>query len=284
MSNKKLRHRGEEEETSSIFGNRALTLVGGALVVVVFIVVGIVLVTLLGGDDLSKPDPKQPELPALGALPDAPRSSVADLLENASFDTMSADDRAKVAAEVLRMFADTDVRGSSPVILGLDISRRGGQTRATREYRISADNPGATPLIVTSTSFFCDGTPGTVDLYRLRDTGLDRETEYDTRSVDSPPVQRLFSGMDWSAAKDLGFREINGRRAHGAGLLYRPQATSEPVNVEQWFDVENGRLLYYVGSNGPELQGWTFDWRTPPPITVPEGLNTPPCAAAIIGE
>jgi hypothetical protein len=284
VSNKKHRNRDAQAPTAGSSRNRILTLVGGALLVVLFIFVGIAIVTLLGGDDLSKEDPKAPDLPALGALPDAPRSAVADLLENGSFDTMSAEDKAKVAAEVARIFGDANLRASSTVIPGLDVASRNGRIRASRQYKVSAENAGDQLLLTTTTVFYCDGPNGTFDLYRLDDTGVERKTTYTKESSASPPFQRLFASADWSKAKDLGFREVSGRRVHGVQLTYTSSDSTSVVEAEQWYDVENARLLYHRSVNVDPGDGYFFDWRTPPPITVPEEMATPPCAGEVTGD
>lgn len=284
MSNKKLRNRDEGEKTPSIFEKRWFTILGGILFVSLFIALGIVIVTALGGDELSKEDPKQPELPALGAAPDVPRSPNADLLASTSFEDMTPEQRKAIADDAARQFANGEVRVSSDQIPGLDIARRDGHTRATRQFRIGDQNPGSELSLITTTIFYCDGPPGTVDIYRVDDSGFEANATYDRKSADSPPFERLFPGADWSAPADLGRNTINGIEVRGVQIKYRPQETADPVDVEHWYDIDTGRLIFYRDAKVDSRFGYYIDWRVPPPIEVPEEMNTPPCASLVTGE
>lgn len=284
MSNKKQRNREHDDPKPSIFNSRAFTILGGVLFVALFIAVGIVTVTLLGGDELSEGDPDLPPLPALGQAPDTGRSPNADLLANTSFDDMTPAQRQAIADDAARLFADANVRVSSEQVTALDVARRGGRTRATIQYRYTDDTPGGAWALTRTIVFYCDGPPGTVDTYRVDDTGFEASATYDRRSEDAPPFQRIFPGADWSEPRDLGLRDINGIRVRGVQIHYRPQATSAPIDVEHWYDIETGRLTFYKDVDQDVRLGYFFDWREPPPFEVPAELTTPPpCASLVTG-
>lgn len=284
MSNKKQRNRQTDETQPSIFNSRAFTILGGVLFVGLFIALGVVIVTLLGGDELSEGDPDLPDLPALGEAPDTGRSPHADLLADTSFDDMTAEQREAIADEAERLFADANVRVSSQQVPGLDIARRDGNTRATVQYRYSDGSPGGVWTLVTTTIFYCEGPDGTVDIYRVDDSGFDSAATYDRKDADSPPFQRVFRGADWSEPKDLGLQVINRVRARGVQLKFRPQEGAAPVDVEHWYSIETGRLIYYNDVGVDDALGYFFDWREPPAIQIPEELETPPpCASLVTG-
>lgn len=284
MSNKKLRNRDQGDERPSLLDKATVRILGGALLVLLFVGVGIGIVTLLGGDDLSKEDPEFPPIPALGEEPTAERSEVADLLESKSFDDMTEDEIKRIADEVVAVMANADVRFSSDATPAIDVWKRDGRTRAARAFRYREGAPGGGLVLETTTAFYCDAPEGMVDVYHVVSTGFDAEDKYERVSAESPPFELVVRGLEWSEPADLGYREIDGRRAHGVGLRYKAQDNAEGVPAEHWFDVENARLLAYTETAGTTSFDFTVDWRKPPAIEVPSVLSTPPCASLVTGD
>lgn len=252
--------------------------VTGIAVVLAAIGIGIGIAMLLGiagGDGPAS----LPKLPSLGAEePVYPRSAAADLLANVSFEEMTPEQLDLVRAETTKAYANAEFRATSPAVMGLDVVRRDGHTRATRQYR-TTDSPGGDKVLYQTIVFYCPGPEGFIDLYRADITPLITEVKGDRKPDTSQPFDRDLSGLDWTSRKDLGFDEIDGHRVHGVEMPWWTIDRSRTIPWQVWFDVETAqlRLRRQAGPNDGDLLRYALDWHAVPKIETVEKLGKPPC-------
>ncbi len=257
----------------------------GAGVIALTALLGVGIVTAFGGASLSKKDPEVPQPPALATdPPPIERSAAADLLEGTSFDDMTQAERDLVRDEATRVFGDAEFRATSGGVLAIDIVRRDGTTRATRQFNIG-ESPGGALVLQDTRSFFCDApVEGFLDAYRTTVTPLGTTIGGDRIDVTSQPLDREMSAVDWSQTTDLGYDEVSGRRVHGVEMPFTALSGST-IPWRMWFDVENGRMLKRgeIRTDGGEAV-YIFDWRSPPKIETTSELGIPPCYDEIYPE
>jgi hypothetical protein len=268
----------------------SLGLAGGALLVAVFIGLGILLITLLGGASWGGDDNNDaPPLPEMtGDPPAIERSAAADLLENKSFDDMTPDEVRLVRDEATRVFGDAEFRVTSEVIYGIDVVRRNGHTVASQQYQLSDNTPNKDVVLAQIIQFYCSGDKaGFVQAYRVDKTPFQSAFRQEEKAVSTLPFEVLLANLDWTQVRDVGYRDVEGRRTHGAALPYLTPNNQGVVITIIWLDVENARVLRRedrTNRSGVE-QPYTFDWRTPPRIEATDDFETtPPCAASVYAD
>lgn len=264
-------------EPKSTLPTPAATILGAVAIVGVFAALAIAGTMFV----LARTDDKKElaELPGFAAqVPPIDRSAAADLLANKSFDEMSQSERDLVIAEVTRVFDNAEFRASSQLVLGIDVIRRDGVTRAIDRYWSATDKEGD-PLLRETISFFCESeVDGYLDVFSADRTILASQVSGDRIVENTQAFQRTLSAMDWTMAKDLGFDEFDGRRVHGIETPWNFVSGQGSSISQAWFDVENARLLRRVEKNtaGELLHDYRIDWRVPPRIVPPPDLK-PPC-------
>lgn len=249
----------------------------GVAVVAVSAGIAVGVVTLLGGSELSEAKPTVEVPGPIGPAPEIERSAAADVLAGKTWDEMTDEERALVRSEMERVYANTDFRVRSGLILALDIARREGRTVATRRH-IPIETPGGRPAVATVTQFFCPRVddPGIADLYEYSASPIQTPTaQRRQRPTSEAPLNPLLTSARWDTAEDLGFKEIDGRRAHGFRLQFTDQADGDQFESEYWVDTDNARVLQV----GPDEEPTTYhiDYRRYPPIVPPLDEDVP-CA------
>jgi hypothetical protein len=277
-----------------IAANRALTIAGAALVVVLFAGIGILIVTLLGGDELSEPDRRNllPAPTVVGPPPEIERSAAADALSSKTWDEMSEEERRLVEEEVERVFANTTFRASNDLIVAIDVFRIEGVTDVSRQY-VTVATPGE-PTYGEQVTFYCeDPDTGSLLGYRYFASALETNLTIGRPDQFPRPWQTVLSDIDWSQeVVDLGFKEIENRRAHGFEVTFifkgAPQATGAPRRVKYWFDVENARLLQraetLVKKSDEEHNTYTLDYGQVPAVSIPDHLERPACVPDLMAK
>ncbi len=257
----------------------------GAGVIVLTAVLGVGIVTAFGGASLSEKDPEQPRPPALtGETPPIERSAAAGLLESTSFDDMTQTERNLVRDEATRVFANAEFRATSSAVLAIDVVRRDGETRATRQFTIG-ESPGDEPILQDTRSFFCHApVEGFLDAYRTTVTPLNTTIGGDRIEATSQPFDREMSAVGWNQMTDLGYDEVSGRRIHGVEMPFTTRA-GLIIPWRMWFDVENARMLKRgeINRAGNEVE-YLLDWRSPAKIETTAQLGVPPCYNEIYPE
>jgi hypothetical protein len=279
----KKQQRGEHDDDLEGGPSTWWWVVGGVAVVLVSAGIAIALFTAFGGSSLSEEDPDTPELPPLGAAPSLERSAAADLLEDKSFDDMTADELELVKSEATRVYADAEFRASNSFVRAIDVIRRDGHTVASRQYTI-VETPGGTLANNEITSFYCDSeVEGFIDIYRSRSSIVRTNTEGLREQEGSQAFERIISATDWSDPTDLGYDEIDGRRVHGVEVKFAPLSGGEGLGWQLWFDVETAQLLRNVDMNAPGAP-YTLRWGEVPRMVPVEELGTPPCYAQVYAD
>jgi hypothetical protein len=283
VSKKKWSLRGPGGDGGEGRSNRLLWIAGGIGIVVVSAAVAIGVVTALGGESLSEPDPEIPDVPALqGEEPAFERSSVADLLESTSFDDMSAEERESVKSEVLRVFSEAEFRASNVLVPAFEIVRRRGHTMAQRQYVIT-ETPGDDYALTEIVTFFCDSeAAGFIDVYRSRKTaagGVNTEGERQPAGVQG--FELIAISTDWTDAKDLGLEDIDGHLTRGVEVQLTTSGGAV-IGWQMWIDVETAQIRRVIDTTAPEAP-YKFDWRPIPRIVPEPELGTPPCYNLVYG-
>jgi hypothetical protein len=259
-------------------------------VIAAFAGLGILIVSLLGGDDLSKPDSGAQAPGAIGPPPEVPRSAAVDALENKTWDEMTADERALVESEARRVFDNSTFRATNKLVLAIDVYRQEGQTLASRQYR-EIEAAGGTE-VAPQILFFCDAGQETEHVYRYILSSVQR----DFYEAKPQQYQQSFSPIlaltDWSEVRDLGIRnsEPSGRRAHGFELGYAIGQEGTPARrIQYWFDVETAQLLergeVFPGDDiGTEQNWYRLRYDQYPPIIIPDDLEQPDCVKDVLAK
>ncbi|HXK32496.1 MAG TPA: hypothetical protein VNM91_00600 [Dehalococcoidia bacterium] len=277
---KKRRHEGEADGRQASARWQVKTWQWAALgVAVVAISAGIAIgmVTLLGGSELSEAKPGLEVPGPIGPPPEIARSAAADILANKTWDEMTEEERALVRSEMERVYKNIDFRVRDEFILALDLARRDGQTIAARRYT-PVETPGGRTIAATITQFFCTSPddPATANVYEYGESPLQTPTpRYQQRPVTERPLNRLLSAADWSTAQDIGFRDIDGRRAHGFRMQFANTSGTGTFEWEYWVDVENARVLEVGPQDDPNT--YHIDYRQYAPIVPPIDEDVP-CA------
>lgn len=250
----------------------------GAFVLAAAVGTGILIATLLGVAGLSdEPDPL-PTPPPLGAEePQYPRSAAADVLANVSFEEMTEEQLDLVREEVTKAYDNAEFRATSPLIMGLDIVRRDGHTRASHQYRIG-DGPEGKVLAET-VIFYCPGPEGLLDIYRADFTPLLTDVRGERKPEGTQPFDREISALDWTQRKDLGFDEMHGRRVHGVEMPYRAMEGDRTLTWQVWFDIETAQLRLRREKPADDNNNFRYelDWHAVPKIETVPKLGKPPC-------
>lgn len=260
---------------------RLFWIVAGIATVVVSAGIAIAIFTLLGGASLSdnndRPDLTD-DIPQLSGEPVVlERSAAADLLGATSFDDMTPEQLALVKSEAERAFANVDLRAASAAVLAIDVLRRDGTTRASRQYSTPL-GPNGEPVLSVSTAFYCDSeVEGFLDVFRIRRSILATVPEGERIEQGAQPFERTIEATDWTGAADVGFEDIRGRRAHGVQVSYITRSGSAPPR-QLWLDAETAQLLRLTDilDDGREAV-YEFDWRKPERILPDPEIGTPPC-------
>lgn len=288
----RLKHEAAEERDQpkppSFWDKRWAQVMVGLAIVAVFAGIAILVVTLLGGDELSEPEAaKLPAPTPSGTQPPAPRSPVADLLAEKGWADMTQTEREAVVNEFVRAFHNAEFRTSNNLVLATDVWRRDGHTVASRVYFESGEpGPDGNIFLYTRTSFFCDLPGGGFRAHRFLKSPA--ETQYEL--ADPGTIPRAFDdtivAVQWSRpVKDLGLTEINGRQARGFEVGFRGDG-DETANAQYWFDVETAQLLRRVESLPEQADmdalGFTLRYDILPSIDISGAPETPACVQDII--
>jgi hypothetical protein len=253
----------------------------GILVVAVFAGLAIAVVSLIGGSSLSEAPAAPPEPP--GAIGDAPaieRSAAADVLANKTWDTMTQNERDLVKSEVTRVFDNATFRAVSSIVR-VDVYRRDSHTRVTRQFQ-RVPTPGGKDTLQEQLNVYCPastGVAGALDAYKYTKSPLGGQFAQATSKVGLQPWDPILARLDWSDVKDLGVKDVGGRRAHGIQMKF--VGANSTVQTQHWFDVENGRLLERIEldpdgtPNG--IAHYTLDYRKFAPIAAPQDQPQAPC-------
>jgi len=249
-------------------------------------VAGVVIVFLLvfrsgnGGSGATATPPASASLdiPSPIATQPATHSAAADVLANKTLDSMTAADLDLVKSEIARAYQNVIFRASSGLVPAIDIYRIDGHTRVSRQF-----NPGAAPnkdVTVQTLVFYCDAPDGNIAAYGYNISPGDVRSASSSIKAHTQPFDALISGLDWSQAKDLGFRTIAGHRTHGFEMPFASPATGKTTTARDWFDVESARIIENEQPEGGDQAAYTFDWSLLPPIEVPAGQPIASCADA----
>ena len=254
-----------------------------ALVVMVTMAASSVLSAAIGEYEPGAADARY--APFAGSAPASAQSAASRLLRQTSFESMTTAELALVRDEVQRTYAEAEFRATSDGALTVDVFRRHGRTVAAGVYLArpcvagEAHCVGGTRLR-RSIGFFCPDGDGLERAYPATAPLVATE-----RTPISPLIADGFGPFDravsiaWSrddGIRDLGFRDIRARRAHGVAarrIGYEPRASAFETPVEIWIDVEDARVL--------RVDGYTLDWRRPRPPQWPADEAAPPCMAQL---
>jgi hypothetical protein len=263
------------------FEFKRVHILAGIAVVALSAAAAIGVITLLGGDEISKPDVVAQAPEPAGPPPALPRSEAAEILASTTWDDMSAGDRELLQAEVTRVFGDARFRTQPAGALASDVFRVDGETRAWRVYQPS-DTPGGAPGVAETLTFYCGPAGGALTEHRYLISAVHTATYAEEASFRERPWQPVLSALDWSSARDRGWAEVAGRRVHGFEMRYAPTPGGIESTVSVWFDVEDARLLErrFLNPDGVE-EAVVLDWRQPAPIVLPEGQPAPECVERI---
>ena len=208
----------------------------------------ILVVTLLGGDDVGSRDDPEVTVPApLGPPPDIGRSAAADALANKTWDDMTADERALVEQEVRPSVRQLHIPGEQRVCRrGRCVSQGRRNACAARTYP-EIEAAGGTAR-ATQTLFYCteeDGEPPGVSIFhvfvaerllRSRETG---------QCIPSWSVVMSRHGLvQRRSTSDSVTRTVSAAARSGARLC-SPVGDAAGVSerIQYWFDVETARLV-----------------------------------------
>lgn len=289
MGKKKHGYVPEEEKPSlldRILTNRALTIVVGIGIVAAFAGLAILIVTLLGGDELSRDDVDALAIPSpVGPPPEIGRSAAADVLTNKTWDEMTPAERELVESEVRRVFDNSEFRARNGFVEAVDVFRKDGETMASRTYPLigTVGNEAR----ATQTSFYCTGDDGTVRAFRYFIAPSARDFREGTTEEFPVAWSPILSGTSWDEVTDLGFREAGGSRLHGLELDFTLPGGDASDRVQYWFDVETARLIERgrIIEDDPESTeaNWyrlQYDLLARPQI--PSDMEQPPCVQEIL--
>jgi len=249
-------------------------------------VAGVVIVILLvvrardGGSGTATPPSAAGSLdiPSPIAAQSAERSAAADVLADKTLDSMTEADLDLVKAEIARAYENVIFRATSGLVPAIDIYRIDDHTRVSRQF-----NAGAAPnenVTVQTLIFYCDAPDGSIAAYGYNVSPGDVRAASSSLKAQTQPFDALISGLDWSQAKDLGFREIAGHRTHGFEMPFASPATGKTTTARDWFDVETARIIVNEQPEGGDQAAYTFDWSLLPPIEIPAGQPVASCADA----
>lgn len=257
----------------------------GVAVVAASAIAAIAIVTFFGGSSLSEGQKARLPLPTAIGSRNTDRSAAADLLASKPWDDMTPDDHALIRNEFIRTFDSGSFRFSSPLVRASDVFRSGGHTRITRNFT-ELKSAGNTNTFLVALSFYCVLSPTMVTSYRYSTSN--GSTELTENDVDPKllPFDPFVYNLDWSSVSDLGFTEIDGRRAHGFRIPFSPPSGLPALKTEYWLDVETAQLLkriqYRPDGTAPDPNlVYTLDWRQYGVPVVPEGQQRPGCVDAV---
>ncbi len=297
MGKKKYGYQPEVREPGSLdrlWENRNVRILTSALVVVAFALIAILVVTLLGGDELSTPDQRLVAPTPIGQSPSIERSAAADVLDSKTWDEMSEEERSLLESEVDRVFADSSFRASSALVVANDIERRDGKTVLSRLY-LQAEGAGG-PELAQRILFYCETPDGILEPHRYILSSSGNQYEIFAASQYPRSWNTILSDVKWTDVRDAGWKDIDGRRAHGfeVAFVFTGGAGSVPADESEggralyWFDVENARLLErakVVKDQDVQKQGtYLLDYRELSPVVVPDDLEQPPCVQEILAR
>ncbi len=192
---------------------------------------------------------------------------------------MSAEEQDLVKAEIARAYANAVFRGTSDTVPAIDVYRIDGTTRVSRQFK-DAELPDK-HATMQRLAFYCDAPDGGLDAYGYTVLPGNASSSSTSLSAHSQPFDGLISGLDWSQAKDLGFRTIAGHRTHGFEMPYLPPTMSTTVDSKSWFDVESARIIEREQEGSAT---YTFDWSVAAPVEIPAGEPVAPCAEAFFAS
>jgi hypothetical protein len=286
------RKRGSENEgpekdgaLERLLQNRPLAYVLGAAVVAAFAGLAILVVTLLGGDEIGT-RPQAASVPAPIGPPVYVRSDAADLLESKTWDEMSAGERSLVEAEIRRVFDNSTFRASSGFVLASDVARVDGDTLVSRQYQ-PIETPGNVPALAERILVYCNEPKAA---YRYIISPLQADFA-ETSTAQSPKAWGTsLSGADFSQVRDLGFKESErtGRRLHGLELAFKiDPSVAQARPAQYWFDVETAQLAergsITENDEASTQANWYYlQYDELPPITIPDSLEQPDCVRDIL--
>lgn len=214
------------------------------------------------------------DIPSPAAAEPASRSSAADVLANKTLDVMTADERDLVKTEVARAFDSAAFRATSSTVPAIDVYRIDGRTRVSRQFK-DAELPDG-HATMQRLVFYCDAADGNLDAFGYTIIPGNVSSAGTTLKAHSQPFDGLISGLDWSQAKDLGFRTMAGHRTHGFEMPYLPPTTGTTVDSKTWFDVDSARIIEREQEGAAT---YTFDWSVPAPVEIPAGQPVASCAS-----
>lgn len=284
--------RREDQEKRKPLELSPLRIAIGVAVVVLSAAVAVTAFTLLGGASLSEGG-KTVKLPPVGSPVAAERSAAADLLANKTWDEMSADEQALAESEFNRVFENTEFRASSARIIGIDIFRRDGHTRISRQYSQLKEgvpsNEGQD--VAESLIFYCPSDNSQIHAIRYDKTPLKTQVGEAIQEPRAQPWDIIISGINWEqGVSDLGWRDFEGMRLHGLRVVYNSNQPEVPGNrkeADYWFDQETARLIQrqpVIPDANTEDQLYTLQWRALPTVEVPADQPRLDCVGDVLAK
>lgn len=283
--------RGEEVEPGSpglldrIMSNRPLSIAIGAVIVAAFAGLGILVVTLLGGDELSQSEAALRPTAPIGP-PVYERSAIADLFGEKSWDDMTDAERTSVKDEIFRVFDNSTFRAGNANILAIDVSRSDGDTLVSRQY-FPIDTPGGDKAMAETMYFHCLSPEGTRTTHRYVVSPLQSDHSADIdEGITQPAWDAILEGADWSSPVDLGFKtsERTGRKLHGLEMKFSlvAEEIEQGRATQYWFDAETAQLaergsLFPDDQLNTEANWYYLSYDKLPPIILPDNLEQPTC-------
>jgi hypothetical protein len=250
--------------------------------VVTAIVAGIAIVSLIRavGESGSSSSPARP--PGVGETLPSERSAAADVLASKDWMSMSDAERTLVHDETQRVYNDATFRATQDGSdYPTDIFIRGGKTVVSRAYeRTTLDN--GKNVLGQALIFYCDKDPQTVTQHAYG--SVPGNTQYGAKDGDTElrPWQPVLTNAGWDVAKDLGFKDIDSRTAHGLEMPYHNPGQTETTQVEYWFENESARLVEFTALNPEGRATFSLNWAKLPPVTVPGDQPHPDCVDQIV--
>jgi hypothetical protein len=253
----------------------------GLVAAVVLAAVGVTISMLILGppDDgksalLDLPTPAAPE-------PTVEGNAAADLLANKSYDDMTQEERDTLKAAVTKAFDNAQFRASSLLVPAIDVFRIDGRTRASRQFK-AASSPGGEAVVVETLTFYCDSPEGNINAFQYTVSPVGTSSKATVLKPFGAPFEGSLYGLDWSQAKDVGFRTVDGHRLHGFEMPFDSPSSGRTNTSRTWFDVDTARvILREQPDTGGDEATYTFDWSIPAPLVIPADQPVAPCSEAV---
>ena len=292
MGKKKRGHSAEPKPPSRLdrlFANRIFVIAAGVMVVAVFAGLAILVVTLLGGDELSDNSTLEP--PSLVSKAQYEPSEIASLFSSTTWDEMDDGEREQVESALKDTFNNATFRASSGYVKAIDVTREGGETLLSRQY-IPIEAPNGRAFAEQMLLHCVEN--GVRKTYRYSTSPIQSDfSDNVDENVTRPAWDSILDGTYWPEANDLGFKtsERTNRLLHGLELPWaeNPAQSEDGRPTQYWFDAETGQLMergtIIEGDEASTEANWYYlDYGQPPPLVIPGDLEKPACVENLISR